>query len=482
VQQLAVAHMHPPQADLVREVFRRFPAGPASPHGHAATLRAGRAVVAGAKDVAALEAAAATDPEYGALLRALAPTSWIVVPLVVQGRVAGALALALSVSRRCYGAADVALAQDLAQRVASAIDRARLYRELEQASRTKDEFLATVSHELRTPLNAILGWTRMLRGGALSAEKRERALETVERNARAQTQLIDDLLDVSRIVSGKLRLDMRTVEPIRVVEAALDAVRPSAEAKSIQLQLALDPAAGPLHVDPDRLQQIVWNLLTNAVKFTPRGGRVQVVLRRVGSSVEIEVTDSGQGISPEFLPHVFERFRQADGSTSRSHGGLGLGLAIVRHLVELHGGAIRAESPGEGRGATFVVQLPIAALRVEVAALTLSAAAPASAGVSTAANAAEGFAALTRERPDVLVSDVGMPGEDGCALIARIRELSHADGGATPAIALTALARAEDRKRAMLAGYDTHVAKPIDPTELAVVVAKLVDRDADPTE
>ena len=380
----------------------------------------------------------------------------------------------------------------------------------EEASRLKDEFLATVSHELRTPLTPILGWARMLRDNALEEDVRSRALETIERSAHAQSQIINDLLDVSRIIAGKLRLDIRHVELAAVVEMAVETVRAAAEAKAIEIRTTFDPSAGVIPGDPNRLQQVVWNLLTNAVKFTPRGGRVEVRLARADSHVELTVSDTGQGITPDFLPYVFDRFRQADGSSTRAHGGLGLGLAIVRHLVELHGGTVGVDSPGEGLGTTFRVRLPQSAdhLRasgperrraqgvpaldspptleglhvlavdddrdtLELIALALR---QNRAEVTTAASAAEALAALERVRPDVLVSDIGMPEADGYELIQRVRALPAARGGQIPAVALTAYARAEDRMRALLSGYQIHVPKPVNPIELLAVVASLAGR------
>ncbi|OJH36390.1 hybrid sensor histidine kinase/response regulator [Cystobacter ferrugineus] len=381
--------------------------------------------------------------------------------------------------------------------------------EAEEANRLKDEFLATVSHELRTPLTAMLGWVQVLRNGNLPPEKRERALATVERNARAQGQLIEDLLDVSRIMSGKLKLDVEPVEVSDVVQQALDAVRPAADAKGLRLQTALD-STGHVMGDAHRLQQVVWNLLSNAVKFTPKGGRVQVFVERRDSAVEITVADTGAGIAPEFLPHVFERFRRADGPLTRRTGGLGLGLSIVKQLVEMHGGTVAAFSAGEGKGSTFIVRLPLSVAMRREATLppSLQRAYPeipcppeltglrvlvvddeqdtrellrtlleeCHAEVSTAASVAEGLVRLKEERPDVLISDIGMPGEDGFTLISRVRALPPKEGGRTPAVALTAYARVEDRTRVLLAGFHSHVPKPVEPVELLVVLASLSGR------
>ncbi|MEZ0266515.1 MAG: GAF domain-containing protein [Phycisphaerae bacterium] len=388
--------------------------------------------------------------------------------------------------------------------------------EAERASRMKDEFLATLSHELRTPLNAILGWAQVLRSDGTTADDQAQGLEVIERNARAQTRIIEDLLDMSRIISGKVRLDVQRVDLAPVVRAAIETVQPTADARGVRVQAILDPAARPVSGDPGRLQQVFWNLLSNAIKFTPRGGRVQVLLGRVNSHLEVSVTDTGEGIRPEFLPHVFDRFRQADASTTRRHGGLGLGLAIVKQLVELHGGSVRAKSAGPGAGATFIVALPltvvdaapapddepgerrhpaqggaadlgtcvkIAGMRVLVVddepdarALLARVLEGCEARVRTAGSADEALALLAAERPDVLVSDIGMPGEDGYALIRKVRSLGPDRGGAVPAIALTAYARAEDRMRAVLAGFQMHVAKPVEPAELITMVASLGGR------
>jgi PAS domain S-box-containing protein len=380
----------------------------------------------------------------------------------------------------------------------------------EEASRLKDEFLATVSHELRTPMTAILGWAHLLRGNTLDKPNAQRALDTIERNANAQAQLIEDLLDVSRIITGKLRLDARPVELAPIIAAATDAARPAAAAKGITLQI--DPGATDLAVlgDADRLQQVVWNLLSNAIKFTPQAGEVRVSLGRNAGQAEISVRDTGQGIAPDFLPHVFERFRQADGAPTRQHGGLGLGLAIVRHLVELHGGTVAAASAGVGHGATFTVQLPIAALRTADCGLRAGDGAAdqstvrdpqaailsglrvlvvddepdardllqlvltqSGALVTTADSASTALAALARERPDLLISDIGMPGVDGYALMREVRA-RETQSGLThlPAIALTAYARAEDRAQALAAGFHTHMPKPIEPAALVVALAR----------
>jgi signal transduction histidine kinase/ActR/RegA family two-component response regulator len=383
----------------------------------------------------------------------------------------------------------------------------------EAADRAKDQFLAVLSHELRTPLNAVYGWARMLRTGRLNTpDDLARGLEVIERNANAQVQMVDDLLDVSRIITGKLRLDVRAVDVRAVIDAALDAVRPAADAKSIRLHRILDPRAGLVTGDPDRLQQVVWNLVMNAVKFTPKGGQVHVHLQAINSHVEIVVSDTGQGIAPDVLPVVFERFRQADSSSTRVHGGLGLGLALVKHLVELHGGTVSANSAGEGKGATFVVTLPVRiadipagpgqrihprapspdgvagtvrldGLRVllvddDADSLTLGTAMLEGAGavVRTCASVAHALDVVGAWRPDVLVSDIEMPGEDGYSLIRKVRALPANDAGATPAVALTAFGRSQDRILSLAAGYNMHVPKPVDPEELTAVIASVAAR------
>jgi signal transduction histidine kinase len=380
--------------------------------------------------------------------------------------------------------------------------------EAEELSRLKDEFLATMSHELRTPLNAIFGWITLLRTRRLDEATQERALETIERNARAQKRLIEDLLDVSRIVTGKVALELVTVDPRRVVEAALETMHPAAQTKGLKIVPLLDTGAGTVRGDFARLQQVVCNLLSNAIKFTDAGGHVEVCLARRNGEVEISVVDSGQGIKPEFLPLVFDRFRQEDGSISRRHGGLGLGLAIVRHLVELHAGSVDAQSAGEGKGAKFIVRLPVR----EANLLPRMSEAPVGGMVTPAmlmglrllivdddpgareliSGMLEGFGAqvivadggqaalklLFAERPDVLIADLGMPEMDGYALIEQVRALDPDFGGKTPAVAVTAYASPQDRLRALQAGYQNHVAKPVEAEELAIVIASLAGRPA----
>jgi PAS domain S-box-containing protein len=418
-------------------------------------------------------------------------------------------------SGRIVGASKVA--RDMTERVRAEQERERLLaseresrRMAEEASRLKDEFLAVVSHELRSPLNAIAGWSSLLLMRKLDGETR-RAIETILRNTQTQTQLVADLLDVSRIVSGQLRLDVRAFELTSAIEAAIEVVRPGAAAKSIRIETILDPAAGPIAGDPDRMQQIFWNLLSNAVKFTQKGGRVQVRLQRVNSHVEVAVSDTGKGIDSGLLPFVFERFRQGDGSTTREYGGLGLGLAIVRHLVELHGGVVNAYSEGAGRGSEFIVQLPtlistrpesgeewvhpsaggnlsgripsLTGLRIlvvddepdarEIVAAIL---AEGGAEIATASSARQALELIEQWKPDLLISDIGMPTESGYDLIRKVRALAPGKGGQIPAIALTAYARTEDRLKILSAGFQMHVPKPIEPIELATVVASLSKR------
>jgi signal transduction histidine kinase/ActR/RegA family two-component response regulator len=381
--------------------------------------------------------------------------------------------------------------------------------EAERATRLKDEFVATLSHELRTPLNAIVGWASILRADR-RADTIKQGVEVIERNAKLQAQMIEELLDMSRILSGKLLFELEKTDVADILDGAVAAVRPTADAKGVLLATRLHGCRS-VNADPARLQQVIWNLLTNAIKFTPAGGRVDLELRESATQVELSVSDNGQGIKPEFLPFVFDRFRQADASTTRRHGGLGLGLSIVKSLVELHGGSVDVQSPGEGQGSTFFVRLPLALMQgqgVEDALVSIPA--PQSevtpeltglrilvvddeadartlarrvleergAHVTTVCSAAEAMATVDASRlPSVIVSDIGMPEQDGYDLIKQMRALPG-DAGRVPAVALTALARAEDRKRALSAGYQKHVSKPVDPAELVAVIASLVGRQA----
>jgi PAS domain S-box-containing protein len=512
LKRLAVAHVDPAKVEWAHELQKRYPDDPKAQHGIPNVLRTGRSELY-AEIPDALLVEVARDAEHLRLCREIGFASAILTPLVAHGRTLGAISLITAESGRRYNAEDLALAENLAARAALAIDNARLYRTAQNANHLKDEFLATLSHELRTPLTAILGWTHLLRSGQSGDKSAAEILETIERNARSQAQLIDDLLDVSRIITGKLRLDIRRVDPASFIETTIEALRPAAEAKDIRIQKVMDTAVISVAGDPARLQQIVWNLLSNAIKFTPKGGRVQVRLERINSHIEIAVSDTGAGIKPEFLPHVFERFRQADQKTTRQHGGLGLGLAIVRHLVELHGGAVGAESAGEGRGATFIVKLPVVSVyqkedfaeRIHPSARDLLPSyecperldglkvlvvddepdtrellrvgiSQCGAEVMTAGSAQEALAAIEKERPHLLISDIGMPGEDGYELIRKVRALPAGRGRNLPSIALTAYARTEDRLRAIRAGYQMHIPKPVELAELIAVMASLMQR------
>ncbi len=437
----------------------------------------------------------------------------LAVPVQVYGRLAG-LIYALNRAPEPFGAASELTLERIASHAALAIRNSQLFAreqaaraDAETANRAKDQFLAVLSHELRTPLQPIIGWVHVVRATGFERSTMIHALEVIERNIRAQTQLVDDLLDVSGIINGKLRLEVQVIALRRVVEAAVEVVRPAANAKAVTITTSLRTSS-PVMGDAARLQQVVWNLMSNAVKFTPRGGTVDVTLDRVNSHVEIAVKDTGQGIERDFLPYVFDRFRQADSSTTRKAAGLGLGLAIVRHLVELHGGTVAADSPGEGQGATFSVRLPVLAIApvrapavaereppssVEVPSiagvrvlvvddqpdgreLMQVLLAGAGAVVDTASSADEALAALARFRPDVILADLEMPGTDGYALIREIRARSVEQGGHTPAAAVSAHVRPQDRTRALAAGFQTHIAKPATPTEVLATVAALSGR------
>jgi signal transduction histidine kinase/CheY-like chemotaxis protein len=385
--------------------------------------------------------------------------------------------------------------------------------ESERLGKIKDEFLANLSHEIRTPLNAILGWSQLLKPGQTSNADLIEGLEVITRNARSQARLIDDLLDMSRIISGKMRLEVQRVDLPAVIDAAIESVKPAAEAKGMKLQQVIDPVAGPVTGDPNRLQQVVWNLLSNAIKFTPKGGRVQVVVERSNSHVELSVSDTGKGIAADYLPHVFERFSQADASPKRGYTGLGLGLAIVKSLAELHGGSVRVKSGGEGKGTTFIVSLPISVVHTldkgenlqhtgvqgsegllhtpdlkgikvmvvddeaDAIGLVKRIMEDCGATVTACTSGAECLDCLPKQMPDVVIMDIGMADMDGYTLIGKIRALGPEQGGRTPAVALTAFARSEDRRQAMLAGFDVHVAKPVEPGELVAVVCRLARRN-----
>jgi PAS domain S-box-containing protein len=495
-------------AGAPREAFANFP-HPRATAIFAPTFR-GEGVVR-IDDVTADPRYGQNPPYHGMPPGHLPVRSYLAVPVKrIGGGVIGGLFFGHS-EAAVFTEQHERLAVGIASWATVALENARLYTEAQDANRLKDEFLAVLSHELRTPLNAILGYARLLRGNLLPPDQVSRGLETLERNARWLTQIVDDVLDVSRIVSGKIRLDVQAVDLAGVINNAVATVQPAADAKGVRIQTLIDPRTGPVSGDPDRLQQVCWNLASNAVKFTPKGGRVQVRLERVNSHVEIVVSDTGVGIKPDFLPLVFERFRQADAGPTRKSGGLGLGLAIVRHIVEMHGGTVSAASAGENEGATFTVRLPMMivqprsapkrehplterrhalmelsdlngvailavddepdALRLLRDVLEMS-----GATVTTASSAMEAIEKAEQLHPNVMVADIGMPDIDGYELIRRIRASSDSRVRDIPAAALTAFARSEDRTKALQSGFEMHLAKPVDPGELVASVATLVRR------
>jgi PAS domain S-box-containing protein len=511
IARVAIAHVNPAKiafAETVRSLYE----DPSAPYSPSAVIRTGVPSMVSPITDEMLTAAAPGDADRVRIIRSLGLVSYLCVPMIARDRTYGALTLATSISGRRYTEEDLRFAEDIASRAALAIENARAYEQLDTANRLKDEFLATLSHELRTPLNAVLGYTRILRSGTLSSDRVAQALQVIERNASSLTQIVEDVLDVSRIIAGKTRLQVQLVDLSDVIRNAVETVAPAADAKGVHLQMILDTSHAPVSGDADRLQQVVWNLLSNAVKFTPRGGRVQVRLERINSHIEIIVSDTGIGMPPEFLPHIFERFRQAEGGTTRRHGGLGLGLAISRHIAEMHGGTIHAASEGEGKGATFRVKLPLAivhrethpepervhpraerpspgmvvpmpsleGLRVLVVdddedalGLLREILEAAGAQVTTVYSALAALHALEENHPDAMIADLGMPTMDGFELIQRIRESPDPAIRHLPAAALTAYARSEDRAKALRSGFEMHLAKPIDPAELAAAVAAL---------
>jgi len=515
VRRLAVAHADPGKTELGTEIRRRFEDS-ITPCNARQVIRTGKGMFIPEVTDAVMVAAANGDDKRLGLMRGLGLTSCVCVPLATSERAFAALTLATAESGRQYSIEDLHFAEDVASRAALMVDNARAYEAVQKASSVKDEFLATLSHELRTPLNAILGYARMLRADMVKPEKLPRTYETIERNTTSLTKMVEDILDVSRVVSGKMRLNMQAVELPLVVHEAVATVMPAAEAKLIRLETTVDPQVGAVSGDPDRLRQVVWNLLSNAVKFTPKQGRIQVRLERVNSSVEIVVSDTGIGIRADFLPHIFERFRQADSAAGREHAGLGLGLAIVRNLVELHGGTVYATSGGEGQGATFRVRLPVRIVHPEWQPTTErvhpkqgDSAPPPSlaelpslndihvlavdddpdtlrllkeileavgATVTTARSSRAALEIVATDRPDVLVADLGMPLMDGFELIQQLRTSGDAAARGIPAAALTAYARSEDRAKALKSGFEMHLAKPIDPAELIAAVKALARR------
>jgi len=507
IEQIAVAHIDPAKLEWAYQIRDKYPLNPDDPRGAAYTLRTGQPdFVPEIPDE--LLVLSARDSEHLEILRQVGFRSVMTVPLRTQARILGVISFICAESERQYTSADLQLAEELARRASLAIDNAQLYRvaqrdrtKAEAANRIKDEFLAVLSHELRSPLNPILGWTKLLRTGRLDTTKTQQALETIERNAKLQAELIEDLLDVSRILQGKMTLNVAPVNLAATIEAALETVRLAAEAKHIQIQTTFNPISGTVSGDANRLQQVVWNLLSNAVKFTPTGGRIDVQLEQVGTYAQIQVKDTGKGISPDFLPYVFDYFRQEDGTTTRTFGGLGLGLAIVRHFTELHGGTVQADSLGQNLGATFTIRLPLnivepesssddrhtesatdlAGIHVlvvdddadmrELAAFTLT---QSGAQVTTAASATQALTLLNQSVPDLLLCDIGMPEMDGYSLIRQIRKWSSEQGGMIPAIALTAYAGEINQQQALAAGFGMHISKPVEPEELVKAIARLL--------
>jgi signal transduction histidine kinase/ActR/RegA family two-component response regulator len=418
----------------------------------------------------------------------------MILPLRAGGRVFGAISLAAR-APQLFDGDDRAFAVQMADYLALAMDRARLFRDLQRASRLKDEFLATLSHELRTPLNAVLGWTRMLRRGTVPPERTQAVLDTIERNAAAQMQLVEELLDLSAMAAGSLRLNVTRVDLRELVGGAVETIRPAADGKSLRVRVSIAPDVAGVAADPGRLRQVLWNLLSNAVKFTPPGGSIEVAVARGAADVEIRVRDSGHGITPEFLPHVFEAFRQADSSSTRTVGGLGLGLAIVRHIVEAHGGTVTVHSDGLDRGSTFTLRLPagrapataeepgLASLRGRrvlavdddestqelVATMLLMY----GVSVRTAGRAGQALDILASWQPDVLLADLAMPGEDGYALVRRVRSMPP-PLGSIPAVALTAYTDPQSVQHAFAAGFDAHLGKPLEPHVLADALSKVL--------
>ncbi|MEH1949643.1 MAG: ATP-binding protein [Nostoc sp.] len=496
-----IAASEPAKEELIRELQQCYPILVDADYGPPQVLRTGKPELVTNISESSLQRKSSNE-EHFSLLRQLQVKSQIVVPLLVRERKLGTILFASAQPGRHYTTVDLEMAEELAQRAAFAIDNARLYRQAQEANRIKEEFLAIVSHELRTPLNSMLGWVQVIRTRKWDEATTSKALETIERNAKLQRKLIDDILDVSRIVQGLIRLNIRKVDLVPIIQAAIEVVYPTSEIKDIQVEFNLDCSVGQVMGDAERLQQVVWNLLSNAVKFTPSGGRVEVHLEQVNSNVQITVSDTGKGISADFLPYIFERFRQADSTTTRVDNGLGLGLAIVLHLVEMHSGTVSAFSEGEGRGAKFTVSLPLVepqpeqlikeskvkvdnlsilnGLQIlvvddntdtrELIAFILE---QSGGQVRAVSSVGEALEALERLKPDVLVSDIGMPDEDGYSLIRKVRAQEAEQGEKILAVALTAFAREEEHRLALQAGFQVHVSKPIEPEELVTVVANL---------
>jgi PAS domain S-box-containing protein len=501
-ERLAVAHVDPAKIDLAWDLYRRFPPDPAhDPIAH--TIRTGRSQLVREVSDDLLHDVTVSD-EHHRITKELGLVSWMVVALPGRRGPLGAVTFVSSDSRRLFTDLDLAYAEEFARQAAVAIENARLYRDAQAANRAKDDFLATLSHELRTPMTAILGWSRVLQDGELDDETFGNAIEAILRSAHAQAMLIDDVLDMSRIIAGKMQLDPQPVDAAQTVQAAVETVQPAAEAKGVVLEFQRRPGASLVTGDPNRLQQIVWNLLSNAIKFTPRGGEVIARVEQSGSFVRVSVRDTGKGISPEFLPHVFEPFRQAENVTTRVHGGLGLGLTIVKQLVELHGGNISAQSDGEGKGATFVVELPVRAVRggelprrtsleryvsrragvhaegsypslegvrvvfvddqEDARTLVRTVLGRCGASVDAISSVSEAIARLDEDLPDIVVSDIAMPDADGFALIRHIRETAQLT---LPVIAMTAFGHPADQERILSAGFTSYLKKPVEPLDLA---------------
>ena len=515
LQRIAVAHVDPEKVEFARTLQERYPADPNAPGGVHDVIRTGKPAFMSRIPGALLDASA-RDAEHLRIIRELNLRSYMCVPLTIQQKAVGAITFVSAESNREYTDADVRFALELATRAALAVENARAYERANEASRLKDEFLATLSHELRTPLNAVLGYAQMMRTQTISPEKAKGAWEVVERNATALKRIIEDVLDVSRIVTGRLRLNVEPVDVAAILHESTATVLPAADAKGVRIETIIEPLLTPISGDGGRLQQIFWNLLSNAIKFTPRGGKVQLRLARVNSHIEVTVSDTGRGVAAEFLPFVFERFRQADASFSREHGGLGLGLAIAKQLVELHGGTITAASGGIDRGATFIVKLPLMIIhqpnlenlgsqhpesdrtppivdptpRLDgVSVVTVddepdslnllrTVLEAAGATVHTARNGPDALDAIRTQPLDVLIADIGMPGMDGLQLIRAVRQMEE-PARSMPAAALTAYARSHDRIASLASGFQMHLVKPIDPLELLVAVSTLAARRTD---
>ncbi|MEP0921802.1 PAS domain S-box protein [Leptolyngbya sp. ST-U4] len=503
IERVAWHHRDPGKRDWFEQLQRYTPPQERENHPIIKVLVTGKANLVSHVTDAWMETAA-IDPDHLQFMRECELRSLITVPLIAHGRKLGALTVCSTASsNRHYTQIDLALVEELGHRAALALDNARLYQQAQEANQMKDEFLAVLSHELRSPLNPILGWIQLMRKGNLNPAKTAKAWETIERNAKLQAQLVEDLLDMSRILRGKLSLNVGQTDLAAIIRAAIETVQVAAQAKAIEIETRLDPQVPVVMADATRLQQVVWNLLSNAVKFTPEAGRIEVWLEQANHQAQIIVRDTGIGIHPNFLPYVFDYFRQADGATTRRFGGLGLGLAIVRQLVQAHGGTVWAESPGEGQGATFTVTLPLmlaepAAIpdnppsedafnlqgtqilvvdnepdALEFAAFVLE---QAGAKVIHATSATEALALLPESHPDVLLSDIGMPDMDGYMLMRQVRSLSPAQGGQTPAIALTAYAGDINSQQALSAGFQQHLTKPIEPETLIRAIADLIQQ------